>query len=79
MKGMLSGGRLQGLIGVRGSSLLHDVRRRWDMPGGCDDSPMNGASDACNKRAAHLPGAFCSPTNTQIPPVNGSTISSSPS
>ena len=23
------------------------------MPGGCDDSPMNGASDACNKRAAH--------------------------
>ena len=23
------------------------------MPGGCDDSPMNGTRDACNKRAAH--------------------------
>ena len=28
------------------------------MPGGCDDSPMNGGCDACNKRAAHPPGAF---------------------
>jgi len=48
------------------------------MPGECDDSPMNGGCDACNKRAAHPPGAFAHLTNTQMPPVNGSTISSSP-
>ena len=29
------------------------------MPGGCDDSPMNGSCDACNKRVAHLARRFC--------------------
>ena len=36
------------------------------MPGGCDDSPMNGTRDACNKHAAHPPGAFAHLTNTQM-------------
>ncbi len=31
------------------------------MPGGCDDSPMNGGCDACNKRAAHPARRFRSP------------------
>ena len=39
---------------------------------------MNGGCDACHKRAAPPPGAFAHLTNTQIPPMNGSTISSAP-
>ncbi len=31
------------------------------MPGECDDSAMNGAADACNKRVAHRARRFCSP------------------
>lgn len=37
------------------------------MPGGCDDSRMNGSCDACNKRVAHPPGAFAHLTNAQLP------------
>jgi len=31
------------------------------MPGGCDDSRMNGSRDACNKRAAQHARRFRSP------------------
>lgn len=51
------------------------------MPCGCDDSRMNGASDAYNKRAAHPARRFGSPNECSVTvgaSVNGSTISSSP-
>ncbi len=37
------------------------------MPGGCDDSRMNGGCDAYNKRAAHRPSAFAHLRNAQLP------------